>query len=300
MLFSKWAKNFSAYSAAFLIVILFILLSIAAANAYTTCLIRTIDTSVFNPPSSDPAGLTYLSDLDRILISDSEINEISEYQGVNLFEITRAGVLGYTADTTDYSNEPTGVTFNPNNGHLYFSDDTNPKVYDLNPGSDGEYGTGDDSITCFVPAFSDPEGIAYGRINNQGYLFVAHGVLAEVAQYTLSGSLVGNFDTSMYGVTDPEGIEFNSVSGTLFVLDSVGNGEIIETTIDGMFIRTIDISAASPNNASGITYAPGSLNPSVMNFYIADRNVDNFNDGLVYELSLHCGGAAIPDILVNP
>jgi sugar lactone lactonase YvrE len=284
-----------------------------AATASTTCLIQTTDTSAFNPPSSDPAGLAYLSDQrGTILISDSEIEEISDYQGVNLFEMTLSGVLVYTADTTSYTNEPTGVAFNPNNGHLYFSDDDRKEIYELDPGSDGLYGTNDDPpVTHFdtsVHSNGDPEGIAYGRINNQDYLFVADGVGEEVYIYnpgpdgdfgTGDDPAPTHFDVGVYGIGDPEGIEYDPISGHLFVLDSAGIGEIVETTINGTLISTIDISAASANKPAGITIAPGSANPGVMNFYISDRNIDNFNDGLVYELSFQCGGTD-PDISVTP
>jgi hypothetical protein len=262
----------------------------------TTCLIQTIDTSEFDPPSPDPAGLVYLSHIDRILISDSEVNEYNYFANANLFEITRDWQPGdpiSTGDTTSFSDEPTGVAFNPNNGHYYFSDDTVKQVYDYDPGAD--------TFTSFEPTFSDPEGIAFGTIGGLDYLFVAHGGSAEVAQYTLTGSLVSNFDVEQYGITDPEGVEFNPESGTLFVIDSAGIGEIIETTIRGTLIRTIDISAASAVKPAGITFAPGSLDPSIMNIYIVDRNSDGASpiDGRMYELSLQCGGID-QDISVTP
>jgi uncharacterized protein YjiK len=262
----------------------------------TTCLIQTIDTSEFDPPSPDPAGLVYLSHIDRILISDSEVNEYNYFANANLFEITRDWQPGdpiSTGDTTSFSDEPTGVAFNPNNGHYYFSDDTVKQVYYYDPGAD--------TFTSFEPTFSDPEGIAFGTIGGLDYLFVAHGGSAEVAQYTLTGSLVSNFDVEQYGITDPEGVEFNPESGTLFVIDSAGIGEIIETTISGTLIRTIDISAASAVKPAGITFAPGSLDPSIMNIYIVDRNSDGASpiDGRMYELSLQCGGID-QDISVTP
>lgn len=38
---------------------------------------RTTDTSLYSPPSPDPAGLTYLPSSDTLLIGDSEVEERS-------------------------------------------------------------------------------------------------------------------------------------------------------------------------------------------------------------------------------
>jgi hypothetical protein len=67
-------------------------------------------------------------------------------------------------------------------------------------------------------------------------------------------------------------------------------------TTDGTFVRTIDISAASPHKPAGLAIAPGSKGssdptPTIKNLYVADRGVDNNsnaseNDGKIYELSI--------------
>ena len=51
-------------------------------------------------------------------------------------------------------------------------------------------------------------------------MFVADGVNMEVYEYTLTGSLVNHFDVEQYGVADPESVEFNPATGTLFVMSS--------------------------------------------------------------------------------
>ena len=56
-------------------------------------LVQTIDTWLYSPPSPDPAGVTYLSNAGTLLVSDSEVNEMSIFEGVNLFEIDTDGTL---------------------------------------------------------------------------------------------------------------------------------------------------------------------------------------------------------------
>ena len=71
---------------------------------------RTTDTSLFVPPSPDPSGLAYLPGTDTLLISDGEVDEMSQYfTGDNLFETTLSGSLMETYTTISYSYEPTGV-----------------------------------------------------------------------------------------------------------------------------------------------------------------------------------------------
>jgi len=89
-----------------------------------------------SPPIPDPAGITYLSSRDRLLISDSEVDEVSIYQGSNLFETTRAGVLTDRGVTTAYTKEAAGVGNNPGNGHIFVSDDDQFRVYEVVAGPD--------------------------------------------------------------------------------------------------------------------------------------------------------------------
>lgn len=148
---------------------------VKAISTIKATLVNTIDTSKFSPPAPDTAGITYLTNTANLLISDSEVNEMPIFNGINLFEITLIGSLSKTSSTTSYSNEPTGLSYNPNNNHIFISDDNTKRINELDPGSDGQYGTFDDTISYFsTSAFgsSDPEGVAFGA----GYLFIADGV----------------------------------------------------------------------------------------------------------------------------
>ena len=122
------------------------------ADDYTSSLIRLIDGSQWNPPSPDTAGVVYLPSKDRLLVADSEVNEMPLYQDVNLFETSLAGDVLDTGTTLtpSNSNEPTGVALNLNNGDLFISDDNKKEIYIFKAGSDGLYGTADDTVTTLT------------------------------------------------------------------------------------------------------------------------------------------------------
>jgi len=272
-----------------------------AESTFPATLIQTIDTSQFSPPSPDPSGLAYLPISGTLMIGDGEVDEMPQYfTGDNLFETTLSGVLVNTLTTISFSDEPVGVDVNPVNGHLFISDDNGIKtVFEMDPGPDGLYDTPDDIITSFVTSdfgSTDPEGVTYA--NGLGVLFIADGLNNEVYRVApgANGIFDGvppagddqatNFDTAILGLLDPEGIVFNPDSGNLYVVGQPPD-TLFEVTTGGSLVQTIDISAANAQKPAGLAYAPRSLNPGVMDIYIADRAVDNNadpneNDGKVY------------------
>lgn len=275
-----------------------------AATTDEAVLIRTFETSLFDPPSPDPSGIAFLPNSGTLLISDGEVNEMPIYEGFNLFESTLSGSLADTYSTTSFSDEPTGVDINPLNGHLFIGDDTGTRaIYELDPGPDGLINTADDSVTMIrTAAFEsrDPEGVTYDP--GSGHLFIIDGANREV--YRLSPGANGvfdgvppagddqasSFDTLSLGLDDPEGIVFNPTTGYLYAVGRPAD-TLFELTVDGDLVQTIDISAADARKPAGLALAPGSQNPSDLNLYVAARGVDNDsdpneNDGKVHELWL--------------
>ncbi|MHC4499791.1 MAG: Ig-like domain-containing protein, partial [Planctomycetota bacterium] len=274
----------------------------AMASTFQSSLIQTINAWQWSPPSPDSAGAVYLPSSDRLLVCDSEVNEMPIFTGDNLFKSTLTGVLESTLTTISFSDEPTGVTLNPFNGHLFFSDDTGTRsIYELNPGPDGLYDTSDDIITSFATdnfGSHDPEGVTYANEQGVDVLYIADGVNREVYRVDPGGNgifdgvddQVTSFDTAGLGLGDPEGIAFNPDNGNLYVVGSP-SGTLFEITTDGALVQTIDISAANAVQPAGLAYAPNSQDPGQMSIYIAARGIDNGsnpneNDGMVYEMSL--------------
>ncbi|MHC4434260.1 MAG: PASTA domain-containing protein, partial [Planctomycetota bacterium] len=215
-----------------------------------------------------------------------------------------SGTLLDTLTIISFSDEPTGVTYNPANGHLFFSDDQGPKsVYELDPGDDGEYDTPDDIVSDFsTQAFNsfDPEGIAFDPI--AGVLFIADGTNNELYRVDPGSNglfdgvpptgddQVTSFDTEALGIMDPEGVVFEPDSDNLYLVGAPVTA-VAHVTREGELIRLIDISAANPINSAGLAYAPSSLDASLRSLYVVDRGVDNDvdpneNDGKIYEMSI--------------
>lgn len=288
----------------------------------SSALIQTIYTSEWSPPSPDPAGVVYLPLSNTLLVSDSEVNEMPAlFTGVNLFETTLNNSPVATFSTTSFSNEPTDIAFNPGNQHLFYTDDDQKQVFEIDPGPDGQPGTADDIITSFsTKAFEchDPEGITYDNV--QGHLFISDGLNAEIYEVSPGANglfdgiapqgddVVTSFDTAILGLIDPEGVEFNPDAGTLFIVSRDAN-LVIETTLQGAALRALDLSFIPSNTFSGLAYAPGSDNPAQKHLYITDRGVDNSqdpneNDGKIYEVLLPPSDPSLPfltidDIAVN-
>jgi hypothetical protein len=287
-----------------------------AVNAAAT-LVNTIDTSkpAWNPSSPDPAGLAYHQDFQRLIVSDSEVEENHpDYQGSNVFQSTLSGTLGPTCSTASFSNEPTGVAVNPTNGHIFFADDNNDRVYEVDL-VDGIYCNGNDVVssldtrTFLNPSSEDPEGLAYGA----NKLFISDGINTELYVVDLGAngvigsgddSFTGSFDTAALGLRDPEGVEYNPDNNTLLIVSTIGGDRFIqETTLAGVLVTTWEITFTGNEPRSGLAYGPSSQGGGQKSAYLASRGVDNGpdpneNDGKIWEIAL--GDAPPPPPTPSP
>ncbi len=261
-------------------------------------LVDTVDLSQLNPPAPDSSGIVYLPAQDRLMVSDSEVEEMSIYAGVNLYKVTRAGALTDTGTTVSFSEEPTGLGFQVATNTLLVSDDDDDRIFKVVPGNDGRHGTGDDSITSIPTSFTgnnDAEDVTFHP--DSGHVFVIDGVNREVYRYQLGGAFVSQFDVGVYGAGDPEGIAFDAATGTFFVLDDASTN-IYQVDINGGLVNTIGIGAAGAIKAAGIAVAPASNGSGNRNLYLVDRGVDNDghpneNDGAIYEMTIPGSGGPV-------
>ncbi|MCH8877470.1 MAG: right-handed parallel beta-helix repeat-containing protein [Chloroflexi bacterium] len=272
-------------------------------NLSTASLVETVETSLFSPPSPDPSGITYIPISNSLLVVDSEVNEWDSYTGENLYPLNLLGQQLGTISEFPFTDEPTGLEYNPINSHLFVSDDVAKRIFELDPGADGLYRTADDIVTSFGTEIfdsGDPEGIAFD--SNKGVLFLADGNTSRIFRISSGPNglfdgvapegddEVTHFDTGTFGLRDPEGIAYASDTGNLIVVG--GPGEImLEMTTTGEIVRIIDISEAKPVSPGGVTVAPASSNPAIMSVFITDAGLDlvnapDANDGRVYEMSL--------------
>jgi hypothetical protein len=273
-----------------------------AATTVSGTWIKTIDTSQYSPPSPDPAGITYVAATDQFLISDSEVDEMAIYQGKNLFTATRSGSGTGTGTTLAFSEEATGIGHDPATNTLFISDDDHDRIYVDAPGPDSVHGTADDQVSSVnTAAFgsADAEGVEFDPAT--GHLFIADGVALEVYRIDPVNSVFGDgndvvthFDVGQYGARDAEGIGIDPQRGLLLVVDP-STKSIYELTKNGTLIRIIDCRGIPTTNRAyaGVTMAPTSNpndEPTRLNFWIVDRQVDNGtdpneNDGKLYEVS---------------
>ncbi len=277
----------------------------AAATGPVGSLQATIDTSNLEPPSPDPMGITWWASKGRLLVTDSEVEEvingITHYQDVNTWEISPAGAVLGTSDTTSFSVEPTDVA--ANGSMVYVSDDNLDRVFEIDIGPDGLLGTADDTRTSFKtnPFNSyDPEGVAYAN----SMVFVSDGVNSQI--YRVDPGANGQFggtddritciDTRVLGMRDPEGVTVDPSTGNFYIASRLDR-EIAVTDPSGGLVDLInlrgllDYAGVSPINPSGVTVGPASDDPSRMDVYVTDRAVDNNvdpneNDGKIYEIKL--------------
>jgi hypothetical protein len=279
------------------------LAAVAAApvNANAT-MVKTILTSKFSPASPDPSGISYIPSLDQLWITDGEVEETTGagYHGANMWGTNRNGIVQVTGTTVGFSNEPTGAGYDPATNRMFLSDDDAKRVNIDRPGTDGKFGTADDSVTPYdTKAFgnTDTEGADFDTFS--GHIFTIDGVGREV--YEISPGLNGRFDSGtgddvrthfdvgQYGATDPEGIAADPAHHTLLVVDH-GSGAVYELNHDGSLVRTISIAASTQSKAAGMTLAPTTTTSGQQDLWIVDRGVDNDpqpteNDGKLYEMS---------------
>jgi uncharacterized protein YjiK len=273
--------------------------TIAGRVTVTGRLAQTIQTKQHPSPAPDPAGITYFADTDTLLVSDSEVDEMSIFRGGNLFRLTRTGGFVEAGSTLAFSREPTGLGLDPRSGALFISDEDQVFV-DL-PGPDGRYGTTDDAVTGFSTASFgslDPEGVELDP--GSGHLFVADGSGKEIYDvdpvndaFGDGNDVVTHFDVARYGIRNCEGIGYNPRKKTLLVVDD-RQRRLFELTRTGKLVRMINLATIRFPNPwiASVTVAPTSNvkdSPSAMSYWVADRHVDNNinpneNDGKVYEV----------------
>jgi hypothetical protein len=285
----------------------------AAAPSISMGTSRKVETGAagtWSPNSPDPAGITYDSETLRLLVSDSEVDEIPGLftSGKNLWTTSLAGVVetpGTTVTnpaTGGWSSEPTGVAYDRPHGQLYVSDDDLNRIYIVpGPGIDKRWGTADDSpptnISSSAIGATDNEDVAYDSKRNN--LVLIDGVNDEL--YRLNPGPNGIFDgikpgsddvathtdLERFGIVNPEGVTYDSARDVMVVVDNKG---LWELGANGALIDAVDVSPLGLMLAAGVAVAPASDGSGKTSYYIVDRGKDNNivpteNDGRLFEVT---------------
>jgi hypothetical protein len=273
----------------------------ASAAVIEPTLVRTIATSAYTPSSPDPSGIAYRNSIDRLVISDSEVEETPLFANFNLFTATRTGSGTGSGNTTAYSREPTDLGINSANGNLFISDDDRNRIFIVAQGRDGRHGTGDDTVRNFrtVPFGSDdPEGVVYDPVTKN--LFVSDGAGIEIYRVNPVNGVFGDgndrvthFDVARHGAGDVEGLGLDPNKGRLLAVDP-NTDAIYELGKGGALFNVLDLSGIPTARSviADVTMAPTSSTAdpaSTLDYWVVDRHRDNNalpseNDGLLYEL----------------
>lgn len=271
--------------------------AIAATQAQ---LVRQSSTANWSTPSPDPTGLTYIPKNGRFMISDSEVDEGALWRQRNLFQASRKGALLATRRVRG-TMEPEGIVWYGLARSLFVADDDMDAVFRLTPGRDGVIGTGDDPIKKLLNTrrfgSEDPEGLSW---HPKAKMFIwvdaTNGLVYKVRRgrdlrFGTADDTVRRFGTSKFGFTDPEGVTWDPVRKSLFIVSS-RNKYIIQTTMAGALVRTINMPFCGAGcNISDLVFAPGT-DGSRRRLYLTDRGKDNdafpnpndYNDGKLYQV----------------
>ncbi len=258
-------------------------------------------------PAIDPAGVEYHPPSGHVFIADSEIDEVAEVWskiGANIFEVNLAGTLLYASyDLVALGNdEPTGIAYNPDDGHFYVTNDITRTIirYSFSPG--GGFVEDDSVFIDDISELEDCEGIA---CDPTGLLYVVDGAFADIGMFTYSGSAFiheGTFDLAALNdpanvPIDPEGIAYNTCSDRLFLVTDTED-RVYEFTTAGIFVARYDLADFAPTVIApqGLTFAPTSDtgdDPAALALYLADGQIDNNvdpdeRDGVIYEADVPC------------
>ena len=236
-----------------------------AVVSFTSRLVATKLTSDSSPARPAASGITYLPASGTLWQCNGKADERTTFAGAEAWETTLGGSMLSTHNVQSFSDEPTGVTVNPANQHLFYTDGNKRRVFEVDPGADGLYHTRDDVVTSFSTlAFgsADPEDVVYDA--SDGVMFLGDGLNAEIYRISPGANgvfdgvrpsgddVVTQFDTSVLGITDPEGLTLND-KGNLYIVGKPRT-VVAEITKSGTLVQTIDISAANARKPSGLAY----------------------------------------------
>src|SRR6266536_2018922 len=233
--------------------------------------------------TDDPSQLSvYVADEGAATaVTPGAIVELSLVEPTAASAISFRSSLVRTTDTSKWtppSPDPSGLAYLPRSGTLLMVD--------------GEVEETVSGITHFAGANAWEMTLGGSVVRTANISKVAPTVVPMTNEPTgvAWNSTNGHFDVQQYGVVDPESVEFNPDTGTLFVLSNHANPIIVETSTSGALLQTIDFSAAPQVAPAGLAYAPASDGSNTKRFYVVDRGIDNNSnpaivDGKMFELT---------------
>lgn len=274
-----------------------------ADTPITAVLVRTTNLGRLAPPSPDTSGVTYDARADELLVVDSEVEEGSFFQGVNMWALTRRGKVKRTGATVRYTREPSGVVYSPKTRQLFVADDDNDRIFAVRSGFDERFGTRDDIVVpTDVSTFGDSDTEDVALDTRTGELLLVDATRGRVLKLgpgpnrhfdgvrPKGDDTARSFDIAEIGAADVEGLTYDPARNTILLV-SHRTHYVYEVTPAGKLVTVIDISETFDNKSAGVVLAPASSGDGSTSIYIVDRGIDNnrnpkLSDGKLFELQV--------------
>lgn len=240
--------------------------------------------------SGDPSGIAYVPELDLLFIVDSEHNESPYYSPVNLFATRLDGTYVDAFSLISYSDEPTGVAYNPFNSLLYITDDDANKIFITDPNDPtvllGQIDVGALDIKDAEDPVIDPA---------TGHIFLLNGSSRELIELSATGDLVER-TVLPSEIEDAEGLAYDAAQDVFYISSGSTRGTIFEVDREYNILASTDllndyrspITGGKPK-LKGLELAPSSdpNDGDKMSLYAVDYGYDQEPDGRLFEISLH-------------
>jgi Ca2+-binding RTX toxin-like protein len=258
--------------------------------------VQILDTTAWPNPSPDPAGMAWVpgSGNGTLLMCDSEIDETPFFRQDNLFVLNTSGAFDHSVSLRSFTSEPTGLAYDPLNGHLFISDDDARRVFEVDPTNPGVLIS---SFSTLSFGANDTEDIGFDPVT--GHLLVVEGEQGTqhprtIFEVTTTGTVISSVSLPA-AIGDPESIVYDSTRG-VYYMGGETSADIFVVSRDGQILDTLTLleSYGRPDGGNrvlvkGVTLAPSSDpndDPSTMSLWVADYGADQVMDGRLFEIQL--------------
>jgi hypothetical protein len=252
--------------------------------------------------STDPAGIAYVPGL-GFFVSDSEVEESPVSRTTNLWKLQPDGTLIQSYSLLNFTDEPTGLTFDSGTGRLYISDDDLFKIFWVDP-TNPTAKLGESADTRLVNIV-DPEDVAVNPSN--GHLFIANGTGnssnggpygAAIVETNTAATQVYSVIQLPAAIQDPEALAYDP-SHDVFYVGGGFSPNVWVVDRSGAILQVIDVLATyrhetlnTATSVKDLVLAPSSDpndDPGKLNLYVADYGGSHISDGRMLEVDLHGG-----------
>ncbi|MCU9848370.1 hypothetical protein OEZ60_10150 [Defluviimonas sp. WL0024] len=236
--------------------------------------------------STDPSGIIYNPLTGRLIIVDSEVDEMPFSRANNFFEASLDGSL-VSSLSLPFTDEPTGLAIDAQNGRLFITDDDLYKVFVVDASNPTSVLWEFDTVPL---GGIDPEDVAFDPVS--GHLFILNGLSRTVIEVDQTGTQLFRSFTVPTTIMDPEALAYDPDEGVFYV--GGGFSDLIwKVDFNGTILEVID--ALTDARAEGtnhrvsvkdLAFAPASDGSGEMHLYVADYGWSHVDDGRLIEIDL--------------